>query len=812
MKEQRKQIRTAAAVEANLGEVEQAQSRFIDAGFVNTGGRNVDWANKFSNATKAGIQAYHATDDYQQQMRDQKTQALASANNYTEDTLLRAKEQEVSSADMPDFLMGEMTNLVSSLREANDGEADDSLSRAYKDTFMSLIQTKYNGLTSQAIATNKGELRKNTAQKMETAIIQDDTITFDDYKINTKTTHTPSEQSAGWTKAVSASITTKADSFKEDFAAYSLVYQEEARNLAADIRYSGMTKKEWLQSKTHEGQESIVTEAELIESRLTKMDVSNPLTAFDLKVKEAITQEGTDGVGVIARLNTTESTALLRGIKTSISKIKGVKYSMIINDSLDRGISDLDSLLTQMPTGSEAEDSKLKAAGIQHMATKSAEWLQQASSSTNPEDKRNAGMLLQQTLLKNPQHQARTIGAIANQFKSSWVNAIDQKDPLAAQQFLQDTSNTLWSTEIGSETRTLLLKAVGPEFELTLNAHRAGVNPDDLIEAARGNRPVPTQEEFKASMGEDNYNTAKVNYTKMMREAAPWAGPGEVESIVKFGMSMDYYNVGSDKATFFDTYAEGMSYKAVSPKTSMEAGEHKLSGNLADNPILGWVSDIWGGHIQIPKSGAWKGLISEDAADKGYAQAALMYAMANVHPDLSKRIRDKLGMTATTKKYGKGVGGEYQVLDAGEGFTDDFQPMKISRSGTNNWKVVMTTQEWTDGIWLIGDDKQTVTVYLDNDDIDEMNLQFKQHLANLSDRDAVEGQDKMAHEKDFAARKKVAADAKTARDSVPIPNIYEGAGFDSDWSVSKWWEGVTEESVINDPKKSTFIPIMPYSK
>jgi hypothetical protein len=43
----------------------------------------------------------------------------------------------------------------------------------------------------------------------------------------------------------------------------------------------------------------------------------------------------------------------------------------------------------------------------------------------------------------------------------------------------------------------------------------------------------------------------------------------------------------------------------------------------------------------------------------------------------------------------------------------------------------------------------------------------------------------------------------------PIPNIYEDV--DIGGTIKDWWNGMTEEYVV-EPNKSTFIPIMPYSK
>jgi hypothetical protein len=789
MKEQRQAIQAAEAVEANLGEIESPQSRFIDAGFVSTGGRDVDWAGKFLNAAKAGIDVYHSTDNYQQQLRNQKTQGLASATNYINDTEARAEAQEVKAEDMSYFLMKEMETAVSQL--GSDGESDDSLSRMYKETFMGAVQSKYNSMAVMSQSKARGEVRK---QKTDEAFanVKDWDYSFDETQDDLKTYFSDREISGIWAKAKSGQLADVAVKFEKEFDDYNSLVTDTMRDISDDIKASGKSRNEWLEDNDPFDSTKEYSMGDVIEARILKSGIVNPIDAFDEVVRGALQQEGTDGVGVIAELNTTEGKALYKAVLNARAKIKGVKYKKDILGSISAGVGDVSTMLSTALTGVDSEDETLKEAVTSGVIQQTAQWFTSSMTDPDPVIRQESARLLSDFLIKNPDYQAKTLTPIANGFAAQWKGALDSNNPSDAIGILSEMSQTLWSTDTGTATREALLKASGSNFELAMKAYRVGILPEHIVEMARGNLPKVTQDDYKNAFGADSYGAVKAEYVSSAREHMPWASPKEVEDITKFAMDFDYFGIGFDKAAFFDVYGEGMSHRASSPKAEMQAGEQHQ------------ITDFFGGRIFTPKSGAWKQINAKDASQAGYTQGMLHHLFANSSTALTEEIITGLGMELEAKSYGKdGKAGDFFTLNYGEGITDDFQPIRIRRFGQNEWKLELTTEEWTDNVALIGDRQPFVGITISNDDLLQGMSRFDTHLQSISEASVEAAQAKAI------SAAKWEADKKKQRTSKPIPNIYEDV--DIGGTIKDWWNGMTEEYVV-EPNKSTFIPIMPYSK
>ncbi len=776
MKEQRQAIKAAEAVEANLGDIEESTSRFVDAGFVNTGGRDVDWAGKFLNAAKAGVNIYHATDSYQQKLREHKTQGLASATNYITDTEARAEEQGVDFDDMPYFLMKEMENAVSAL---DTGESDDSLSRMYKETFLGAIQGKYNSMALGAQTASRGAKRTQVTQEAY-ANVKDWNYSYSEVQEDLKTYFSDSEISGIWAKAKAGHLADAAVNFETTLNTYNALAGDVLRDINAEIIKSGKSLNDWLEDNDPFDSTTEYTMADVIEARMNDLGVDEPKSAFDALVREALTQEGTDGVGAISGLNTTEGKALFKSVLNATAKIKGIKYKQDILGSIALGQGTVSAMLDSALTGVDSEDEKLKENVTKGLINMTANWFSISMSDPDPVVRQQAAKLLSDFLLKNPDYQAKTLTPIANGFAARWKGALDETDPSNAMQILSEMSNTLWSSDTGSATRELLLKASGANFELAMKAYRVGILPEHILELSRGNLPEVTQEDYKNKFGADSYSEVKLEYTASAREHMPWAGPKEVSDIVKFAMDFDYHDIGFATEDFFDVYGEGMSHKASSPRAGMDSGEQHA---ITDFELFGW--NVFGGRVFVPKSGAWKQINAKDATQTGYTQGMLHHMFANSSTALTENIVTALGMELESRSYARGKFGkqtDYFTLNYGEGLTDDFQPIKIRRYGQNEWKIELTTQEWLDGVPIIGGKAPHVGITISDDELRHAMGNFDTHLSSLKQAQGVREKTKATAVDDFNAKKK-------ERNSQPIPNIYEGvSGEGIVDSIKEWWK------------------------
>ncbi len=768
MKEQRQAIQSAEAVEANLGEIESPKSRFIDAGFVSTGGRDVDWAGKFLNAAKAGIGAYHATDTYQQKLREQKTQGLASATNYIKDTELRAVDEGVTADNMSYFLMKEMETAVAQL--GSDGETDDSLSRMYKDTFLSAITQKYNSMAVVSQSKARGAARDQRTLEAF-ANVKDWGYSFEETQDDLKTYFSDSEISGIWAKAKSGQLADVAVNFEKEFDEYNSLVGDAMRDIDAEIQASGKTRNEWLEDNDPFNSEKEYSMGDVIEDRILKLGITHPLDEFDTLVRASLSQEGTDGVGSIAELNTTEGKALYKSVLTASAKVKGVKFKKDILGSISVGLGDITSMLDVALTGVDSEDTKLKEEVTAGAIKQTATWFTVSMTDPDPIVRQEAARLLSDFLIKNPDYQAKTITPIANGFAARWKGALDSSDSSDAIGILSEMSQTLWSSDTGTATREILLKASGANFELAMKAYRVGILPEHIIELSRGNLPQVTQDDYKAKFGADSYSAVKAEYMEEAREHMPWASPKEVEDITKFAMDFDYFGVGFDKAEFFDKYGEGMSHRASSPKTEMDAGEQHI------------ITDYLGGRIFVPKSGAWKQINAKDAGQAGYTQGMLHHLFANSSTALTDEIVTALGMELQSKSYSKGNFGDttdYFTLNYGEGLTDDFQPIRIRRYGQNEWRLEITTKEWTDNKWLIGDRQPFVGINLSNEELTQAMHRFDGHLQKKNETAITKSQAAKTKSELIIKEQNDAADAYNEAYKKQMEEGFLG-------SLKNWW-------------------------
>ena len=162
-------------------------------------------------------------------------------------------------------------------------------------------------------------------------------------------------------------------------------------------------------------------------------------------------------------------------------------------------------------------------------------------------------------------------------------------------------------------------------------------------------------------------------------------------------------------------------------------------------------------------------------------------------------------MELVPKRYGsKGRKGDYFTLNYGEGVTDDFQPIRIRRHGKNEWKLELTTKEWTDNKWVVGDRQPYVGIILSNDDLNQGMVRFDGHLKAIEDY-------KGAESTDFKGRVEKSEVAKTERLSKPIKSPY--ANTDVIGTLKEFFnlgdevDKTATESVIS-PYDTKFIPIL----
>lgn len=288
---------------------------------------------------------------------------------------------------------------------------------------------------------------------------------------------------------------------------------------------------------------------------------------------------------------------------------------------------------------------------------------------------------------------------------------------------------------------------------------------------SRGNLPQVTQDDYKAKFGADSYSAVKAEYMEEAREHMPWASPKEVEDITKFAMDFDYFGVGFDKAEFFDKYGEGMSHRASSPKTEMDAGEQHI------------ITDYLGGRIFVPKSGAWKQINAKDAGQAGYTQGMLHHLFANSSTALTDEIVTALGMELQSKSYSKGNFGDttdYFTLNYGEGLTDDFQPIRIRRYGQNEWRLEITTKEWTDNKWLIGDRQPFVGINLSNEELTQAMHRFDGHLQKKNETAITKSQAAKTKSELIIKEQNDAADAYNEAYKKQMEEGFLG-------SLKNWW-------------------------
>jgi len=779
MKEQRKQILAAEAVEAKLGEVEGARSRFVDAGFINTGGRNVDYAGKFLNAVKAGIGAYQSTSEYKQQERDHKTNALADAKMHLDNVGQRA--EGVHTADLDAFYMEEMKNAIGSL----DDDAEGPLAEIYKSTFSNAVTEKYMSLaTSNQVLMSK-EKREIDKQNALTNIIDWGYSNEETLDNLTHNGFTNSQANAVWSEGKLGQINVETAAFENNWTLYEEAMSQKENEILQRIKDSGKTRNEWLNSKSADPEvaeafpEKRITLREIVESELEQEGMEHPVALLDALHQEALNQEGSDGVGKLSELNTKEGRGLFKGVKESREKVAGVKNIIGIKHLVSTGSASIESLLEAKKTGNASVDELTKKKIMSHVIQQSSTWLATIFSNTQSEGAdpiaaREASIKLDRVLRMNPDLAPQIIGNQANAYNAQFRQILESGDPTALNTFLYEAQLNLYDANVGQGVRDAIEKAA-PGFADAVLLSRINIATHHIQQLTSNELEKPTKQQLTDSPLAE---TALADRLQLAKKHMPWASPTELIKVAEMAVKFDYYSVGFDDKSFFDLHGKKMSTVALSPPSDMEAGEKTVVDALFGN--------LFGG-TRVPTSGGWKLLAAKDAKNPGYTQGMLHYILSNTNPALKELMVDKLGMVTTEHKYVQSDK-TYNKLNFGEGWSDDFQPIRIRRLGNNEWALEVTTREYLDNVPLIGDDQPWFGFTLSNNELRNFSGDFDKHLDNIST-----GKDKAIKHRE-----------KTRKETAQTPYA-KALKAQSEQSMigalKEWW---TKEFVVEDDK-SEFI-------
>ena len=743
MKQQRNAIKAAAAVDANLGEIETPQSRFVDAGFISTGGRNVDWGGKFLNAAKAGIDAYHATDDYQQEKRTNITKAKRAALDWTKGTEDRAKEQGVAWEDMDNFLKNEMEQAVSRLTPGPDDEPDDSISRAYKDQFFNDINSRYTAMASTAQNKYKAE-QKVIAKDQSLTDITDGIRDFNATQDILKTDFSPSEISAIWVQGATSRVSKLSNEFEATYNDYLIVEGNVKGDILKQIKASELSPSDYLkkQGKSLD---------ELVKDRIKAQGVTNPFEDYIAEVNSIKNQEGTDGIGKLVELNNTTSKSLASAIIKANATVQGFAYSSKIAARISNGVGSIDVDIANSLTTSDSVNKDIKErAKVAAIKAAADNFYTVINPNADDTSRALAATWLDSFIFKNPEYVSDALTPITNQMAYDWKNAVDSSQAGRVSSFLSDMDRTLWDTNIGSATRQQLLKAVGQDFERAMIAHRAGVNELHITALARGDLPESTQDDYKNTLGAENYQTLKDSYYSAVEESVPYASPKEKEAIVKMALDFDRWGIGIDKQKFFDKYGENMHHNAKTPATDMGVGE--------PNIVNDWLSPM-----KVPLTGAFKEINAMDAQNPGWTQGMFHHMLANANPVLRQQLAATLDIEVSEKAYmvgGKPSDKKYHSFDFSEGVTDDWNTPQITRWGDNDWIITLGKDEWLDEVLFDGPRTQFV---ISNEELRQANASFTDHYR--------------AYNKDAGKTSLVAAENEEAREKA-FKDVYGPQGWD----------------------------------
>ena len=511
MRKQTRVIQAAEAVDINLGEVESAQSRFVDAGFVNTGGREVDYAGKFLNAVKTGVQAYQGTSDYKQREREHIANARNQALTDTKDAHIRAKEADVPFDQLDAFYMQEQTGFISHLDDGEQGP----LAELYKRTYSGIITEKYGSLINTSQVNAKTQHNKLAIQQAMTNVNEWD---YSYYEVHDelKSQFSDSEISTIWSKAMSGKVNNLTNSFEGDIALYQTAHSQEESAVLREIKESGKTHKEWLLShigdpEVAEFEGNIPTLDSIVADRLAQQGHVNPLDVLTEAHKKALTQEGSDGVGSLSKLNTTEGKALTKSVKTSIETVKGVRAVMHITASIDAGTATIKQLLTATKTGNETVDTDTAQKVKTYAVQTSALWLQTIFNSQDSTAVADASSKIDALLRMNPDWATAMVGPFANEFSSKFKAAVDSGDIDTLKNILTEADNKLWNNNVGQSVRDAIAK-VAPEFNDAMILSRINLDPYHIQSFASGNLIKPTKAEITETLGAEAYsNRLKFN-------------------------------------------------------------------------------------------------------------------------------------------------------------------------------------------------------------------------------------------------------------------------------------------------------------
>lgn len=714
MKQQRNQIRAAEAVQANLGDIEAPESRFVDAGFVQLPGRNVDWGAKFMQAAKAGTDAYHATDSYKETERETKRDALIHALKFTETAKQRADEQGITAEEMPEFMAKQMVDAAALLPPANN---DDSIANLYKDTFTGVINNRLGQHATTAYAANWTETQAQRENEMHN-LSSEGLLELDDAIDLAGPTMQPSKVSKVWLQGQTQRISNFALDIEGKLDTYNEVYAIAAADVE-NMAISSGAKDAWYGSR---GGKAAAIEAHLRDN----MNVVSPAKEFENLVTKVNNQQGTDGVGAITNLNTTEAANWTKGVKAARAKITGEYHYRTIQTGMAAGES-VDQMLDVLSTGVESEDKKLK----QRVETYEAGFVQSLYTSmiteTNLATKNVLAEQLDQYLIMNGDRGKKAVSTMMNKLSSQWQIALQRTDSDDAINVLNTISEDIWDTNRGSVTRQYMFESMSKTMRGAVMAQRAGIPDHVIIDYARGDLPEVDKGMWKARTGNE-YNETRVTYEDAARKYAPWAGPKEIAEMTDLAMLFDYHGQSLNGDTFFENFGSSMSVSGKSPREIMGAGEQNWWRDL-DVEI--WGAKLFEGETtKVPNTGAWKPLVAMEQTQAGTIQAGINYMLANADdPGLREVLQKTMRLNPIQKKYNPAdpLSKTYWTFDWDEGFVDDMKPPQIVRNGDNEWAIVLTRSEWTDS--------QAIKLKLDNDEIVGLMRGFDEHLAIKAGKD-----------------------------------------------------------------------------
>jgi len=719
-KQSRKQTQAAAVAEANMGTIESTSNKFVDAGFVSTGFRNVDYAGKFLNAANAGVKAYHQTEEYQDTLRKNKTDALNHSTTWANEAFNRAREEEVPADKLGEWIANEMTSAVG---ELDDG-VDTSIARAYKETFTNSVNQKLMAFANKEYARNWVETKSQDTNAFITAIADND-VTWTDAQTINPTTMTNSERADAFLKGKSQKISNMSFEFADDMDAYADFYAVAEGDIKAMVNASGTNLKTWLESRNYGSiQEAVTTHMK----DYMGVDAS-PQEIFEAEIASVMEAEGTDGVGKLVNLNSTESAAWAKTVKNARAKVKG---ELLYRDAQKVVMSggSISQYLDRALTGVDSEDTILKERVKKFEQEFISSTYLAIQGTTNIGEKEGLLNMMDMYLTLNPERGKKSVLPLVNQLAVQFNQTANDTNPQSFMEFMGVVSENIFNTNTGSVLRQQMTEAMGENFRTALVLYRSGVEGSVVQQYARGDFEKVDKGLFNEVTG-TTYNEAFAGYKELAKKHAPWAGPKEQTKMIEAALLFDYNRQGLDGDSFFEAFGGTMSTRAAYADESMGAGP---SNTLWLNTIKQANIEFWGmewksGNMpKIPNTGGWKSVLEIESKSPGYTQGLMNFMIAN-EPFVNQQIADALDVELIEKKYNPADPNSetYMTFDWDEGVIDDLKPIQVVRNGENEWQILITNDEWVTG--------DELKVNLDNDRVYKAIEEMDLHLAMKNGED-----------------------------------------------------------------------------